>query len=673
MRSNSSLACAICFCAAFFVCSLIPTTAVIAQDKDWRPVTPEELQMKTGRVEPDADAEAIFWEVRIDDSSSDDLSRQHYVRVKVLTERGREKFSKFDIPFLKGNKIKDLAARVIRPDGSIVEIKKDDIFEREIVRASGVKVRAKSFAIPNIEPGVIVEYRYKEIINDAGAVGSRLQFQRDIPVEKLTYYYRPYGGREPQTQSYNFSGVLFVKDKGGFYVATRNDVPALREESRMPPDDQVRAWMLLTGARRQYTDVTAFGYSYVIKDPSDPQKYWAAVAAENVPIVVFMNKSNKDIKKAAEEITAGAQTQDEKLKKLYDFCQKEIANTIFDTSITDDQRRKLPETKNIGDVLKRKSGSSQFIDMLFGAMANSLGIESRIGILGNRNEMFFNPKMPNENLIHLGVIGIKSGNEWKYFNPGMKFLPYGMLVWYEEDTYAMLVGEKNFYWDMTPYTAYDKTEVKRNGTFDLAEDGSLQGEVTLEYGGQMAISYRADNYDETASKREEDFRSEIKTRLSNAEISNISIENVDDPTKPLIKRYKVKMSDYAQKTGKRLFLQPGFFEYGVPPVFAAATRKYDIFFQYPWSENDTITIKYPKTYDLDNADAPNKVADPQDIGSLDIRIRVNRTDNELYYDRKFHFGGGGNTLFKVENYAALKGMFDAFQKSDSHTITLKQK
>ena len=77
---------------------------VFAQSKDWREVSPAELQMKTSQVEPNADAEAIFWEVRLDDSSSDDLSRSHYVRVKIFTERGREKYSKFDIPFYKGLK-----------------------------------------------------------------------------------------------------------------------------------------------------------------------------------------------------------------------------------------------------------------------------------------------------------------------------------------------------------------------------------------------------------------------------------------------------------------------------------------------------------------------------------------------------------------------------------------
>src|SRR5690242_732878 len=109
--------------------------AGLSQDKDWRPVSPEDLSSKTPVVETAADAEAIFWDVWIDDSSSESLTQRHYVRVKIYTDRGREKYSKFDVPFTKGLKIKDLEARVIKPDGSIVEIGRDDIFEREIIKA----------------------------------------------------------------------------------------------------------------------------------------------------------------------------------------------------------------------------------------------------------------------------------------------------------------------------------------------------------------------------------------------------------------------------------------------------------------------------------------------------------------------------------------------------------
>lgn len=577
---------------------------VFAQDKEWREVSPAEIALKAPTVEPDADAEAMFWEVRIDDSSSDELAMRHYVRVKIFTERGREKFSKLDVPFVKGMKVKDVAARVIRPDGSIVELKKDDIFEREIVKANGIKIKAKSFAVPNIELGAIIEYRYREVIEDAGAVGMRLTFQRDIPVRNLSYYYKPYNDKQPNFQAYNLQGINFVKDKKGFYLAEHKNVPSFKEEPRMPPEDQVRPWMLLQGVRLNIVDVSPFAVSFSVKDPSNMVQYWAAVSGEKASLTKYMTKSNGDIKKAAAEITASAATPEEKLKKLYEFCQTQIRNTTFDTSLTDEQRKKMPINKSLADVLKNKSGNSMEVDMLFGALANALGMESRVAFLADRSQMFFDPKMTNEYFIHPGAIAVKAGEDWKLFNPGAKFLPYGMLTWWEEDVWAMLVGEKGYSWVKTPLTDQEKTVAKRTGKFNLLEDGTLEGDVQIEYVGQFAYRYKMNNYKESQNKREEDLREEIKKRFSTAEIANVSVENVSEPEKPFVYRYKVRIPNYAQKTGKRLFLQPGFFEYGGSPEFSSATRKYDVYFNYPWSETDDIEIQLPKGFTLDSADAP---------------------------------------------------------------------
>ena len=647
--------------------------AVSGQDKDWRPVSPAEFATKTPLVEPDADAEAMFWEIRIDDSSSEDVSLRHYVRVKIFTERGREKYSKFDIPFTKGMKIKDLAARVIKADGSIVEIKKEDIFEREIIKAGGVKIKAKSFAVPNIEPGVIVEYRYKETINDAGAKGMRLAFQRDVPIQNLSYYYKPYNSQTPSYQNYNFKDAKFVKDEKGFWLASRTNVPSFRDEPRMPPEDMVRPWMLLTGSRLSVTSASAFSFTFAIKDPSNPGRYWGAFSLERAPLFKFMTKSSGDIKTAAAEITAGASTPDDKLRKIYEFCQSQINNTSFDTTLTDEQQQKLPEVKSISDVLKRKSGKSQYIDMLFGALANAAGFETRIAFTGNRSEMFFDPSMTNESLIHAAAIAVKVGEEWKLFNPGVSFLPYGMLVWYEEDTWALLVGDKAFVWHQTPITEFGKSAAKRDGKFKLLEDGTLEGDVRIEYTGQPALTYRLENYDESANKREESLKDEIKGRISAAEISEVKIENLTDSAKPLIHEYKIRVPGYAQKTGKRLFLKPGFFEYGSDALFSSASRKYDIFFRYPWSEADKIDIKLPAGFELDNADAPGAIVDPQKIGSLNITMALEKAGPSLKYNRSFHFGGGGNILFPAASYPAVKQLFDEFQRAETHTITLRQK
>lgn len=622
---------------------------VLAQDKDWRAISPDDLAAKTPIVEPDADAEAIFWETRIDDSGSFDLSIKHYVRVKIFTERGREKYSKFDIPFVKGEKIKDLAARVIKADGSIVDIKKEDIFEREIIRANGLKVKAKSFAIPNIEPGVIVEYRYKEQISDSSARGMRLDFQRDIPVRRLAYYYKPYQG-EPVFKTYNFKDVKFIKDKDGYYLASQNNVPSFKQEPYMPPDDMVRPWMRLGRGQISFTGILV-----------------------KTELAKYLKKDSGDMKKAAAEIAAGATTDEEKIKKFYEYCQSQIANTTWDPTITDEMRSKLPENKGPKDVMKRRSGTSFDIDTLFGSLASASGMDARIAFIGDRSKMFTNARNIDQDFLRPAAIGVKIDGRWKFYNPGMKFLPFGKLVWYEEDSAAEVVSEKNLEWVQTPLSDHDFSVSKRTGKFKLLEDGSLEGDVTVELNGQQAINYRIDNFDETPAKLEEQLIDDIKRQMSTAEITSISIENLTDANKPLIQRYKVKVPNYAQKTGKRLFLQPNYFDYGSPAAFSSATRKYDVFFRYPWSENDSIEISWPAGFELDNADAPAPIADPSRIGSLDAKIRVDTIKRNMFYNRKFHFGGNGNILFGTNTYQPLKNLFDAFHKVDSHTITLRQK
>jgi hypothetical protein len=666
-RSPRQFALPIIFCIVLGL-----SQVAFAGDEPWREVTPAELQMKTPKVESDADAEAIFWEVRIDDSSEEKLTQKHYVRVKIFTERGREKYSKFDIPFTKGIKIKDLSARVIKADGTIVEILKTDIFEREIIKAGGIKIKAKSFAVPNIEPGAIVEYRYKQIDDDAGAVGMKLKMQQDVPVQTLSYYYKPYNSKVPDFKSYVDRSMSFSKDKNGYYLASKTNVPSFKEEPRMPPEDVVRPWILLQGSGLTITDVTSMSISFMIKDPSNPAGYWGAYGSERSGIVKMMTKSNNDIKKATADLTASAATQEDKLRKIYEFCQTQVKNWDFDPSITDDAREKISANKTIADVLKRKTGSIGDIDLLFGAMASSLGYETRMAYSGDRSKMFFDPQMTDERLMHRAAVAIKVGEDWKYFNPGIYFLPYGKLVWYEEDVWALLVGEKVFTWSKTPFTDHDGSVYKRTGKLKLSEDGTMEGDIREERSGQPAVIYKLNYYDESPSKREEDFKEELKGRMSTAEVSNIVIENAEDPTKPVVFSYKVRIPSYAQKTGKRLFLQPGFFKYGAGPVFSNTSRKYDVYFNYAWEENDLINITLPTGYTLDSADAPAPLADQQKIGLLQINMAMDNAANMLKYQRRFYFGAGAQTLFPVSAYPVLKQFFDSFQVSDTHTVTLKQ-
>src|SRR5262249_35849647 len=141
-------------------------------------------------VEKDADAEVIFWEIYIDDAG-EDLVFNNYIRIKVFTERGKESQSTVELPYRGNRRLVDIAGRTIKPDGSIVELKKDSIFDRTVVRAGGLTLKVGSFAIPAVDPGSVIEYRWKEVRPGTMANYIRLYFQREIPVQLVRYHLKP--------------------------------------------------------------------------------------------------------------------------------------------------------------------------------------------------------------------------------------------------------------------------------------------------------------------------------------------------------------------------------------------------------------------------------------------------------------------------------------------------
>lgn len=646
------------FCGAMGIFLLIAlATALPSYAKEkWREVTPAELSMKKGKVEPDADAEAIFWEVRINDSNTD-LVMEHYIRLKILTDRGREKFSKVDIPYVKGIRIKNIEARVIKPDGSESNLTDDDVFDREIIKSDDVKVKAKSFAVPGIEVGVVLEYKYKEVHTRGSADNMRMIFQRDVPMEHVAYYYKPFSSARYLT--FNLDKQKFEKDKGGFYKLERNNVPALKEEPMMPPKDEVRSWLLIYYYPRELLDRSTLNFWSIVG-------YYMAKDYE----IKDTLKPGKTIRAAADEITAGAATPEEKLRKLYDFCKTKVRNVDFDTSLTDDQRDEIKLNGDDDKTYKKLQGRSFEIDKLFASLADAAGFDTRIAFTGDRSKLFFNPGRAHPSFVHMAGVAVKMGNYWRYFDPGSPFLPYGKLAWYEENTSAFLLAYKDYITTETPMSDYNESEEIRKAELELTDDGTLQGTVTIEYTGHLSYRQKMKNYDVSVNQREEFLKDKLEGRLNGVEISDISIENVTDPGKPFTYKFKIKVPNYAQKTGKRIFLQPGFFEYGTDAMFTSSTRKYDVYFQFPWSESDDVTIKLPDNYSLDSADTPAPVFDNDGISSLKISMSVNERNKSLIFKRNFFFGGRRKILFPARSYEAVKNLWDAFHKADSHVLTL---
>ena len=641
-----------CFCLAL-------SSAANAQDKDWRPVSPEDLVSKVSVVEPDADAEAIFWEVRVDDSSADGLSLRHYVRVKIYTDRGIEQFSKHDIVFNKGTRIKDVEARVTKNDGSFVFLKKDDVIERDIVKANGIKVRAKTFALPNLEVGSIVEFRYREVIDNAEA-DMRLIFQRDLPIRTISYYVKPFAGdRGMFYEPFHVGSTKFEKDKNGFYRATMSNVPAFKEEPLMLPEDDVRSWIYIY---------------YASGERKNPTEYWKGINDFHYGHTKETFKPNDEIKKITSELTAGAATDEEKLHRIFDWTKTNIRNLQYAPKVVDEDWKKATGSKSPGDTVKLKYGYGLQITYVFGAMARAAGFDVRETFSGSRAEMIFDPRVPNASLmLNSFFAAVKMGDKWEYFNPASYYAPFGMLGWATEGQTAMITDDKGPIWVPLGLADAGKSMEKRSGKFKLLEDGSLVGEGRIEYTGHQATTIKSINRGDSDVERESYLKNKLKSMiLGSAEIESFTMENLDDPEKPVVYTFKIRVPDYASRTGKRLFFQPNVFERSSKPRFISNTRKYDVYIPYPYSETDDITLDLPDGFSLESADSPMPVKDKQGIGADEIYMGVTKDGKTLAYKRSFSFGNNGFIQFPVESYPILKQIFEEYNKSDVHQLTLKQ-
>jgi hypothetical protein len=642
------------------LCAL-PLAPVFAAD--WRVIDPTELSQKTPKVEPNADAEAIFWDVRVEDRQQGgdlSLSLVHYIRIKIFTDRGKE-HATIEIPEVGRRRVSDVAGRTIKADGSIIELKKDAIFDRELAKTKGAKVRGKTFVLPNVETGDIIEYRYRETHDNETASYMRLYFQRDLPMWNVTYHVKPltaswfpYGMR---TMAFQIKHPPIQKEPDGFYSIAASNIPAFKEEPYMPPEDQLRAWMLI----------------YYEEDRKiDPDKFWKELGQRDFNRLKPLLKPDDLVKRTAAEVTSGIDKPEAKLTALDTFCRTKIRNLNSPAfHVTADERKQVKENRSPGDTLKQKTGYSADVDFLFAAMATAAGFDARLARIPSRGDTFFSPKAPTTYFVNNFSVAVKVGDKWTFFDPSTPYLEPGMLRWQEEGQPALVSDPKEGFFTNTQFTSPAKSKRDRRADLKLLEDGTVEGTLTYTFTGHQSESDKRTYQDKTPAQQEESWKESMENRLSTLEMSDFHIQGVDDPAKALSVQCKVKVPGYATRTGRRILFQPAYFERNFTSRFTETTRTWDIYFPFGWSEDDEITIELPEGWELDQPVVPAS-SNLGNTGEYKIELRKTTDGRKLIYKRHFEFGKDQTLLMPATAYAQVKKVFDFVQEQDNFSLSLKQ-
>ncbi len=136
------------------VCCGLSSTALASAD--WLPISNDDLQMQNEPKAPGAPAIVLYRQV---DRNDAEFREDNYLRIKILTEEGRSA-ADVHLAFVRNRMaIRDVAARVIHPDGRIVNFD-GNTYEKELAESKDIDAREKTFTLPDVQVGCIIEQQY---------------------------------------------------------------------------------------------------------------------------------------------------------------------------------------------------------------------------------------------------------------------------------------------------------------------------------------------------------------------------------------------------------------------------------------------------------------------------------------------------------------------------------
>jgi hypothetical protein len=624
-----------------------------ASADEWQPISPEELKMTSVAEAPGAPAVILYRQVDRDDSARTG-NQYNYVRIKILADAGR-KYGDVEIPFFREQgTIHGLKARTIRPDGTIANFA-GKAFDKTIVKAKGLKYLAKTFTLPDVQVGSIIEYHYTYDLQEGVIFDSHWILSDELFTKHAKFSLKAY----PEfVLRWSWpaglpAGTPAPKDEHGVIRMEAQNVPAFQIEDYMPPENELKMRVDFTYSEH---DVE-----------KEPEKFWKNEGKKlNGRVESFIGK-RKALEQVVAQAVSASDTPEEKLRKLYARAQQ-VRNTSFEMEKTEreQKREKEKQVNNVEDLLKQGYGNARQINWLFVGLARAAGLQANSVYISSRRQYFFNPAMMNVSQLNADVVAVKLDGKDIYCDPGSKFAPFGLMPWEETFVKGLRVDKDGGAWVDTSLPQSSQSKIERKADLKLnEEDGSLSGKLTVTFSGLEALWRRNDwrDEDETARKKflEDQVREYIPVGID-VELTNKPEWNVASPT--LVAVYDLKVPGWAAAAGRRALLPFGLFSATEKQLFEHTNRVHAVYFQYPFEKDDEVTIQLPLGWQVSsvpkdlNQDAKaavyvRKVQD--DKGTLHL-TRVLRSDL-LMVDAKY--------------YPALRAFFQKVRTGDEEQIIVQ--
>ena len=474
----------------------------------WPAIAPEEMSLKDDPLKPGAPAIILHKEIFSNHHNS--YHRYHY-RIKIFTDEGKD-YANIEIPyFADAIRVTDLRARTVRPDGKELPFQ-GEVFEKPVAKMGKTKFLAKTFTLPSVEVGSIVEYQYT--LRSDILLTPPWPIEEELSIRRARFSLKPSVGFSGFNHKLDPSSI--VEQADGTYLVELENIPALQDEVFMPPESQFKSFVYF---------VYLPGGPLGVKPESNDDFWKRMVETSRKRVEKFIGK-RKGIRRAVSKMISPEDSPRTKLHKIYTRVQA-IRNLSFERSRTKEERKreKLKKNKNVEDVLKRGYGYGNEINQLFVALARAAGFDSAMVLLSDRSEFFFDDQLRNRSQLGFLAVSVRVGSEELHLEPGTACTPFGLLPWRVTGVRGVRLdehikqpilkrhGKGDGFFLRTQQPASADALTKRRAKLRLGEDGSLRGEMELVFDGHEAMERRLAGMETDEVGRREQLREEMKELL----------------------------------------------------------------------------------------------------------------------------------------------------------------
>ncbi|MEW6411288.1 MAG: DUF3857 domain-containing protein [Candidatus Zixiibacteriota bacterium] len=614
----------------------------------WNPVTDEDWAITRDSSRQIFDAVVIFEKVLADDlkMQKGDLYRTLYRRIRILGPSGRS-WADVDVPYMHlSQKIKDVNARCIQPDGTITELTEDNVFEKRVVKTKDEKLEQTTFSIPGVSDDCIIEYAITYEVPSSLSVWI---VQKDIPVLKAEYRWvlgelKLTAWEADILQKFVTPNYLWLNTHSKPKVT---ELPNIKDPETLffeigyiPPYEEL-PYSIPEAA--QQTKL----YCYYGSD-LPPQSYWGERASDNNDGLTEFCEKNKRVKSLVGR-WEGLEDDKAKIAAAYRWVQDSILNLTYLDLLDEKGKEQEPrEIKSVDDVLKYRYGSRLDIDCLFCDILREMNIKAKIVYLKDRmNDLFVAEAkywQMNRSLVSVenadGTLG--------FYSPGHPCTPVDIVPWFCEGVDALICGSTE-YLQPVPFSDWSKTVSNLAYQLSFGEDLEVSGVLKARLTGHDARSMRVKLLDEDST----DFRDLLKEELSGyvpqAEIDSVEFEPTEDIAQPFRVSCRVEYPA-ASQVGSRIILKP--FEYASESAnpFTEPQRSAPVLFDYAFRLNESMQITLPEGYEIEALPRDTLFENP--VGKCAVQFQL--VGNTLSAQRIFTITA---PFWSAQNYELIQRLF----------------